>query len=238
MFFRRIPARPAFSILAASAVVVWGCTTNPETPATQFVAISDAVPDAVLDIRYAGPKNFLGLPVRGYEGPECLLTPEAAKSLKRAAAALSRATPGSSRHSLQLHVFDCFRPQRAVDHFVTWAADAADTLEKSEYYPDVPKDSLFAHGYIAARSGHSRGSTIDLSLSREGVLLDMGTPFDYFDPTSATADTTISGIAQANRTLLKALMEEAGFRNYSAEWWHYTLIDEPWPDVYFDGLVR
>ncbi len=254
-----------FSILAAGLFVASGCEEGPETdggeqtvaeydaahhdaaqdvaaqnnPAGEpFVAISEQVPHAVLDIRYASTENFLGKPVTGYEGEECLLTREAASALERAASALATADASSALHGLQLHIFDCFRPQRAVDHFVRWAADATDTLQKSTYYPGVPKDSLFAHGYIAARSGHSRGSTIDLSLSRGGALLDMGTPFDYFDPSSATADTSVSAEAQANRRMLLALMQEAGFRNYSAEWWHYTLIDEPYPDTYFDLPVK
>lgn len=232
-------------ILATSLFVAWGCADGQQHDGAQnnpagesFVAISGQIPHAVLDIRYAGTENFLGTPVTGYEGEECLLTPEAAGALERAASSLAAADAGSALHGLQLHIFDCFRPQRAVDHFVRWAADTADTLRKSDYYPGVPKDSLFAHGYIAARSGHSRGSTIDLSLSRGGMLLDMGTPFDYFDPSSATADTSVSAQAQVNRRLLLALMQDAGFRNYSAEWWHYTLIDEPYPDTYFDAPVK
>ncbi|MGI9038501.1 MAG: M15 family metallopeptidase, partial [Gemmatimonadota bacterium] len=142
-----------------------------------------------------------------------------------------------------LRVYDCYRPQRAVDHFVRWARDTADRRTKAEYYPGVPKSALFADGYIAERSGHSRGSTVDLTMvevhsDAESEPLDMGTPFDFFDPLSATDSPGVTPRQRADRALLREYMEAGGFRNYEAEWWHYTLVDEPWPERYLDVVIR
>ncbi len=183
------------------------------------------------DIRYFSSDNFMGRPVRGYGAPECLLTREAAE-------ALSRAQADAVRQGLSLLVYDGYRPQRAVDHFVQWGVVLRDTLRKAEYYPDVPKAELFERGYIASRSGHSRGSTVDLTLARSGVPLDMGTPFDFFDERSHTENPAVGEVALANRRLLKGIMERAGFRNYASEWWHYTLVGEPYPDTYFDVPIE
>jgi D-alanyl-D-alanine dipeptidase len=142
-----------------------------------------------------------------------------------------------------LRAFDCYRPQRAVDHFVRWARDTTDRRTKAAYYPDVAKSALFADGYIAERSGHSRGSTVDLTLIEvhsDGSTepLDMGTPFDFFDPSSATDSPDVTPRQRADRALLREYMEAGGFRNYEAEWWHYTLEDEPWPERYLDVVIR
>ena len=139
-----------------------------------------------------------------------------------------------------LKVFDCYRPQRAVDRFVAWGRDLSDQAMKAEHYPAEDKSQLFEKGYIADRSGHSRGSTLDLTLVRQpdATELDMGTPYDYFDSLSNTEDPRITGQQRANRLLLKGVMEKHGFVNYDKEWWHYTLTDEPYPDSYFDFPVR
>ncbi len=188
------------------------------------------------DMRYAGPSNFVGEPVDGYEAPKCLLSRAATEALVRIQSSLEK-------DGLGLLVFDCYRPQRAVDHFVRWAKDTADVRTKTEYYPNVRKSRLFEEGYIASRSGHSRASTVDLTLVREsqeqsGEPLDMGTPFDFFDPRSHTESPDVTPGQLANRLRLRGAMEEGGFRNYAAEWWHYTLRDEPHPDEYFDRVIQ
>ena len=137
-------------------------------------------------------------------------------------------------------MFDCYRPQRAVAHFLRWAQRIDDIKRKPEFYPDVPKRDLFKQGYISERSAHSRGSTVDLTLVRRADAreLDMGSPFDFFSPQSWPSDTSVGVQAQKNRALLAAAMMRGGFRPYDKEWWHYTLADEPFPDTYFDFPVR
>lgn len=193
----------------------------------QLVRVSQVDSTILQDMRYFGSDNFMGKPIRGYEAPECMLTPEAAGALTRAQALAREGGYG-------ILVYDCYRPQRAVDHFVQWGVVLRDTTNKSIYYPDVPKSELFERGYISARSGHSRGSTLDLTLVLEGRPLEMGTRFDFFDERSHTASPLVANKATANRMLLKSVMERAGFNNYPNEWWHYTLEDEPYPDTYFD----
>lgn len=201
-----------------------------------FVDVQSIEPSIRADIRYAGPNNFVGEPVDAYEAPTCLLSGPAARALAQVQADLRD-------DGLTLLVFDCYRPQAAVDHFVRWAADTLDVRTKAEYYPDVDKSLLFEEGYIAERSGHSRASTVDLTIARVGAdstiePLDMGTPFDFFDPLSHTESPDITPDQLANRLLLRDAMEAGGFRNYVNEWWHYTLVDEPYPDVYFDEPVE
>ncbi|MBY6094860.1 M15 family metallopeptidase [Ferrimonas balearica] len=215
-----------------------------------FVPLRAVAPDVVQEIRYRGSDNFLGRTVTGYEQGECLLTPSAAK-------ALARVQLRAEAFGLGLKVYDCYRPQRSVDDFVAWAVDLDDTRMKRQYYPDVPKSELFAQGYIAARSGHSRGSTVDLTLvsatarqrpasvigedcrraPHEGgryPSLTMGSGYDCFDPVSHTRYPHLDETARHNRLLLLLLMESEGFSNYDKEWWHFTLVDEPYPDRYFD----
>jgi len=201
-----------------------GCMSTPDSP---IVPLADVDPTIGQDPRYASDNNFIGRPIRGYLAPQVMLTGEAAKALKDA-------QEMAQKKGYSFLVFDGYRPQQAVDHFVEWGADLADTLQKATYYPDVPKGELFDRGYIAARSGHSRGSTVDLTLTKDGDPLDMGTPFDFFDELSHTENPAITGEAMANRMLLKEIMESAGFSNYVNEWWHYTLKDEPYSDTYFD----
>lgn len=188
-------------------------------------------PGLVVDLRYATANNFVGVPIDGYERPRCLLTEPAARALAGVQAELAAG-------GLGLVVWDCYRPQRAVDHFVRWSREPADPAAAARHHPRVPKDELFAAGYIAARSGHSRGSTVDVGLVRASEPLDLGAPFDFFDPRSHTDATDLSDAARANRARLRSAMERRGFRPYPAEWWHFTLADEPYPDRYFDVPVR
>ena len=192
-----------------------------------LVRLADIDASIQQDVRYAGSNNFLGRRVRGYDSATILLTPEAGH-------ALANAQRAARAQGLSLLVFDAYRPQRAVDDFVAWAADLDDTAMKARFYPDVPKDALFRRGYIAERSGHSRGSTVDLTLTRDGIPLEMGTPFDFFDERSHTEHPATRDAALRNRRLLRTIMESAGFQNYTQEWWHYTLRNEPHPDTYFD----
>lgn len=188
-----------------------------------FTNVNLAIPSIEFAMRYAGRDNFIGSPVDGYAASVCYLTNEAADALKKVQQSLKE-------ESLGLIVFDCYRPQRAVDHFVRWAKDLNDTKMKRLYYPDVAKKELFKKGYIAARSGHSRGSTVDLSI--EGF--DMGTPFDFFDVRSHTDSSEVTRQQHKNRMKLKQVMETNGFQNYAGEWWHFTLKDEPFSKTYFD----
>jgi D-alanyl-D-alanine dipeptidase len=184
------------------------------------------------DIRYAGFHNFVGRPIDGYGAPRCLLTQAAADALAEVARDLA---PGG----LVIKAFDCYRPARAVANFVRWARDPRDQTAKAEFYPDVDKRTLFRDGYIASRSGHTRGSTIDLTLARpDGAELDMGTPFDFFSPKSWTAAAGVTAQQHANRMRLAAAMQRRGFRPYPKEWWHFTLRGEPFPDTYFDVPVQ
>ena len=181
------------------------------------------------DIRYAGTANFLGRSVKGYGNPHCLLTPEATE-------ALSHAQDLAKEEGMALLIYDCYRPQRAVDDFVGWVNSHEKEPRKAIYYPHIPREELIQQGYIAERSGHSRGSTVDLTLvsTETGEALDMGTPWDFFDKRSHTQSNVVSVDARANRHALQRIMEGAGFRGYFAEWWHFTLINEPFPDKYFD----
>jgi zinc D-Ala-D-Ala dipeptidase len=203
----------------------------------QLVWLHDVAPAVVEDIRYATSRNFVGRRIDGYEAAKCLLTPPAAAAVAKAQAALAA-------QDLRLVVWDCYRPERAVAHFVRWARDLSDTATKAEYYPDVAKEELFARGYIAERSGHSRGSTVDVGLLHRDlatgrfVPVDMGTAYDFFDPSSHTDAPGTSAAARKNRDLLRGVMSRAGFVNLPEEWWHYTLEHEPHPQTPFDVPVR
>jgi len=196
-----------------------------------LVRLADIDPSIEQDPKYAGSDNFMGRPIRSYEVSEVWLTKEAAEALKRA-------QNKAVKMGFGILVYDGYRPQSAVDHFVEWGADLSDSLNKAVYYPEVPKEELFDRGYISAKSGHSRGSTVDLTLMEDGIPIDMGTPFDYFDELSNTMNPEITGMARVNRNTLLAIMEEAGFTNYVNEWWHFTLKDEPYPDTYFDIPIK
>lgn len=216
-----------------SALIVICCAPAVAQPQpAAFVDAATVVPGLVVEIRYAGAHNFVGRTIDGYEAPHCLLTRAAANALAAVAADLKP-------QGLVPKVFDCYRPARAVANFVRWARDLKDQKMKAEFYPNVDKRTLFRDGYIAARSGHSRGSTVDITLAEAGGReLDMGTPFDFFSPRSSPADPSVAGSARANRALLAAAMRRRGFRPYAKEWWHFTLAREPFPATYFDLPVR
>ena len=197
-----------------------------------FVDVAAVVPGLVAEMRYAGAHNFVGRRIDGYAAPHCLLTRPAAEALAEVARDLAP-------RGLVIKVFDCYRPARAVANFVRWARDLNDTAGKAEFYPNVDKRTLFQDGYISSRSGHSRGSTLDLTLARTGDgELDMGTPFDFFSPLSWPSAAGVSAEAKANRALLATAMKRRGFRPYMKEWWHFTLGGEPFPNTYFDFPVQ
>ena len=198
-----------------------------------FVSVSDLFCGLLLDIRYYSSYNFVGSRVDGYEQPAAILTAEAASALRKAA-------EDALKRGLIFKIFDAYRPQRAVDHFVRWAEDVSDIRMKPCFYPDIDKCDLFDKGFIARRSGHSRGSTVDLTLFdvRRGADLDMGGPFDFFGPLSHPDYDGITKQQRANRMLLRELMTDHGFTPLSTEWWHFTLKDEPYPETCFDFPVR
>ena len=196
--------------------------------ASDFVLVSGAAPDAILEIRYYSTYNFIGDRVDGYEEPIALLTREAAESLR---AVSDEVIPKGYR----LKIYDAYRPQMAVSHFMRWALDFEDTRMKEYFYPELEKDALFPLGYIAEHSGHSRGSTVDLTLfdMTAGKEADMGGPFDYFGELSHPDYTGVTAEQYANRMFLRETMIKHGFRPYEGEWWHFTLEHEPYPDTYF-----
>lgn len=195
-----------------------------------FVDLAATIPGIRIELKYASTDNFLGAVVDGYGGqPRALFS-------RPAAAALARVQAQLEPYGLGLLVYDSYRPQRAVDHFVRWAKDLGDTRRKAEHYPEVAKENLFAEGYIAAKSGHTRGSTIDLTLIdlASGKPLDMGSPYDFFGKISWPESDEVSAEARRNRLLLRSLMLQNGFRPLEQEWWHFTLVGEPYPETYFN----
>ena len=198
-----------------------------------FVHVTDVCDNVILEIRYFSSYNFVGKRIDGYVGPQAILTEPAARALCKAAAS-------AENKGYTLKIFDAYRPQAAVDHFVRWGMDAADTRMKSIFYPQVDKARVFDLGYVATRSGHSRGSTVDLTLvdRQSGREVDMGTTFDHFGETSHHGAKGLTPQQEANRAVLLGVMEQAGFKRYAEEWWHYTLKNEPYPDTYFNFVVE
>ncbi len=219
--------------------------------ASNFVVITEVVPDAILEIRYYSTYNFVGARIDGYLEPTALLTRQAADSLKVVSDELKA-------QGYRLKIYDAYRPQMGVDHFMRWGNDINDTLMKPYFYPDVPRDSLFDLGYIARRSGHSRGSTVDLTLFDMNTEkeVDMGGTFDWFGYEShpdfggnpetgeytgicnSPSGRTITAEQFENRMILRRAMLRHGFKPYDEEWWHFTLINEPYPDTYFTFPVK
>ncbi len=201
--------------------------------ASDFVLLSEAVPDAILEIRYYSTYNFIGDRITGYEEPVALLTKEAAAALKEVSDELVA-------QGYRLKIFDAYRPQMAVSHFAAWAQDPTDTRMKEYFYPELEKDVLFPQGYIAEHSGHSRGSTVDLTLfdMRTEKEVDMGGTFDYFGELSHPDYTGITDEQYANRMILRDAMLRHGFKPLDEEWWHFTLANEPYPNTYFTFPVN
>lgn len=199
-----------------------------------FVHLPDVIPEAIYEIRYFTDNNFVGVRIDGYEKNTAILTKPAAEALKKVSDELLK-------EGITLKIYDGFRPQTAVNHFVRWAENFSDTKMKSAYYPDVDKKDLFKNGYIAEKSGHSRGSTVDLTLvdSKSGQELDMGSGFDFFGEISHPLfEDGLTDMQKQNRMKLRNAMLSHGFLPLESEWWHFTLKDEPYPDTYFDFPVR
>lgn len=194
-----------------------------------FVYLDEIIPSAQFDIRYFTENNFIGERINGYHAPLAIMTKAAAEALQKVHAELEE-------QGYNLLIYDAYRPQKAVDHFVAWSEDPDDTKMKEQYYPDLDKTQLFQLGYIASQSGHSRGSTVDLTLIdlKTGEELDMGGSFDFFGEKSHHGTDLINEEQTANRNILKEAMEKHGFIAYPEEWWHYTYRDEPFPAKYFD----
>ncbi|MBQ4167090.1 MAG: M15 family metallopeptidase [Clostridia bacterium] len=197
-----------------------------------FVLLSDIVPQIIQEIRYFSTYNFIGDRIDGYEEPCALCTKEAARALKSVSNEMMV-------RGLRLKVFDAYRPVCAVKHFVLWGIEDQDIRMKPYFYPELEKQELFAKGYIAKLSSHSRGSTIDLTLldMKTGKELDMGSPFDLFSEVSHPANRSVTEEQFQNRMLLQRAMVRNGFRPLDCEWWHFTLEDEPYPDTYFEFPV-
>ena len=227
---------------------------SPENDSSAFVSLTDAVPDAILEIRYYGTYNFVGARIDGYEQPTALITREAGAALRAVSDELVA-------KGYRLKIYDAYRPQKGVDHFVRWAEDLSDTRMKPYFYPDLDKSVLFDQEYIMLKSGHTRGSTVDLTLfdMTSEKEVDMGGTFDWFGPEShpdfcgnpetgeytgdnskspAVPKRTITREQFENRMLLRRAMLSHGFKPLDTEWWHFTLADEPFPDTYFTFPVR
>jgi D-alanyl-D-alanine dipeptidase len=220
-------------ILALILILFIGINNYCQSLEKGFGYIEKKVPGIQLELRYFGTDNFMGTQVNGYNKPVGIAT-------KKAIRALGRVQRELAKKGLGLKLFDAYRPQTAVNHFISWAEHLKDTLTKSKYYPNVKKKNLFKEGYIAARSGHSRGSTVDLTVInlKTQEELDMGSGWDFFGEPSWVSYTKISPKQKTNRNLLQQIMRRHGFKNYDKEWWHFTLKKEPFPDRYFDFPVQ
>lgn len=194
-----------------------------------FVLLADYIPGIVQEIRYYSTYNFVGDRVDGYEEPVALLTKEAARALKSVANEVNV-------QGYRLKIFDTYRPACAVRHFIMWGLEDLDLRMKPYFYPDIEKQELFKQGYIASQSSHSRGSTVDLTLldMKTGKELDMGSPFDYFGEISHPDSKAVTEEQYANRMFLQKVMMRSGFLPLDCEWWHFTLENEPYPDIYFE----
>lgn len=197
-----------------------------------FVVLAEYVPGIIQEIRYYSTYNFIGDRIDGYEEPCAILTTEAARALKAVSNELNV-------KGYRLKVFDAYRPACAVRQFVMWGIEDLDLRMKPYFYPDLEKQELFAKGYIASQSSHSRGSTVDLTLldMSTGKELDMGSPFDLFSERSHPDSMEVTEEQYENRMLLQAAMVRGGFLPFDCEWWHFTLEGEPFPDIYFEFPV-
>lgn len=226
--------------LTALAIILFSCnqiidssvkgsdTLNLSNDSSDFVLLSDAVPDAILEIRYYSTYNFVGKRIAGYEEPIALITKEAATKLKEVSDELIE-------KGYRLKIYDAYRPQMAVSNFVDWAKDVNDVKMKKYFYPDLDKSVLFPQMYIMEYSGHTRGSTVDLTLFDMNTEkeVDMGGTFDYFGEESHPDYKGITDEQYKNRMILREAMLSHGFKPLETEWWHFTLEDEPYKDTYF-----
>ncbi|AUC75571.1 M15 family metallopeptidase [Olleya sp. Bg11-27] len=198
-----------------------------------FVYAQDIIDDLAVELRYCNENNFVGEQIDGYNKEVVIMTDVAAKALKKIQDTLKK-------QGLGIKIYDAYRPQRAVNHFVRWAKQINDTLQKQQFYPNVKKRNLFKQGYIASKSRHSSGSTLDLTIINleTGIALDMGSPYDFFGPESWVDNKKLTKKQQSNRQLLQHVMLANGFRNYAQEWWHFTLRGEPYRNQYFDFPIE
>lgn len=198
-----------------------------------FVYLDEVIPDAVYDIRYYTGDNFIGERIDGYNAPFAISTLRAARALKKV-------NDDLEKQGYRLKIIDAYRPQKAVDHFIAWSKKPQDTLMKEKFYPDVDKKNLFKLGYLSSKSGHSRGSTVDLTMvyKRTGEEVDMGGRVDFLGAISAHGAKGLTKEQRKHRYILKTAMVKQGFKPYSKEWWHYTLKNEPYPSTYFDFDVE
>ena len=216
------------SIYLVLFFINYSCSNLPEG----FVYINDLDNRINIDLRYSTENNFTGKVIDGYRSNKAIISAEAAM-------ALIQVQNDLDQMNLSLKIFDAYRPQMSVNYFINWSNNPVDTINKSIYYPKIKKSELFPLGYIAERSGHSRGSTVDLTIVDNTTFkeLDMGTPYDFFGPESATNFIEITDKQRSNRLLLLETMTRNGFKNYSKEWWHYTLKEEPFND-YFNFVIE
>lgn len=203
---------------------------------SDFVNVQNEIPEIKTDIRYFNGNNFTGRRINGYNEPVCLMTKSATESLKKVVRVLYPL-------GLTLKVYDCYRPQRALNDFISWSHEVHNQSMKTVFYPDVEKSKLFKEGYIAKKSAHSRGSAVDLTIvpinqDNPSKVMNFGTTFDFFDQKSSFLYQNLPAQTKANRLLLNLLMTSAGFKGYDKEWWHFTLINEPYPNTYFDFPVN
>lgn len=199
-----------------------------------FVLVSDVCPDIMEEIRYYSTFNFVGQRIPGYERPVAYLTREAADSLKAVCDELKGL-------GYRLKIFDAYRPQKAVDFFIRWGHDLNDQRMKAQFYPDCPKSELFHRGYLAHKSGHTRGSTVDVTLFdvQKQKDVDMGSTYDLLgEPSHYNYTKGLSQEQIAHRKLLREVMSRHGFKPISCEWWHFTLRNEPYPNTYFTFPVK
>lgn len=218
--------------IIALGLLCFGFYQKQELP-EGFVYVRSEIPDLDVELRYFTTHNFVGDTIDGYKSNNLILTKETAEKLKLVQDELQQ-------QNLCLKVYDGYRPQQAVNHFIRWARDLNDTVNKSIFYPNVKKQNLFKEEYIASRSGHSRGSTVDLTIidGNTGKPLDMGSPYDFFGKESWVDYDGINESQKKNRQLLQRVMLKHNFRNYPKEWWHFTLRWEPFPKTYFDFEIE
>jgi D-alanyl-D-alanine dipeptidase len=227
------PAQNSIALGESNAKPSSEQTQSKKSPHEGFIYLTDFLPEARLEVRYATKHNFTGQVVDGYTSDRICCTIEAAEALKKASQVLKEKGFG-------LLIYDAYRPKRAVSFFIEWGKQPENNLTKAEFYPNINKKDLFSQGYLARRSAHSRGSAIDLTLFdlKTGALLDMGSPFDLLDPVSNHGTKLITEAQTKNRNILKDVMKSSGFKELRTEWWHYQLIDEPYPETYFDFVIE